>query len=455
MIMAEKVTMWWSWSLSHLFLTVFLFNFSSFMVAPAITDVSMAALCPGQDECSLAIYLTGIQQAITGMGNIVMMPLIGHLSDHHGRKLLLTFPMILAIFPSVILAYSMDREFFYAYLVIKTLTSMVCEGTVLCLALAYVADNVAEQRRASAFGILSGISSCSFVLGSLLTRFLPSHASVFQVSAAMGMISLLYMRILLPESNMEAMMIDVSSKETATNECLLEKGVVNNRRPLRTTPSLHDSISLLKSSWTFSQAAIVAFFSTFGELGLVSAILYYLRAEFHFDKDEFAYLLIINGVAGIISLMIIMPMLAKVLNEEKLLAIGLAFNCIYISLYAVAWASWVVYLSSVLQIFAVFIGPSLRSIVSKQAGPSEQGKAQGCITGICSLAGIISPLVFSPLTALFLSDHAPFRFPGFSLMCAAFIVMIAFIQSIMIKAPTPLPLPVADNKIDEYDSAEL
>ncbi|KAJ9546050.1 hypothetical protein OSB04_025757 [Centaurea solstitialis] len=449
--MEEKTT---SWGLNHLFLTVFLFNFANFMVVPAITDVSMAAICPGEDECSFAIYLTGVQQAVTGMGSLIMMPLIGNLSDHYGRKILLTFPMMLAIFPAVILAYSRERSFFYAYYVLKTLTSMVCEGTVLCLAHAYVADNVAVQRRASAFGILSGISSCSFVIGNLTTRFLPSTASVFQVSAAMAMISVVYMRIFLPESNMEAAAIAAvccSKEETTTNECLLEKGSISNRRPLRTTPSLHDSISMLKSSWTFSQAAIVAFFSMLGELGLFSGLLYYLKAEFHFDKDQFADLLIINGIAGIISQMILMPMLARVIKEEKLLVIGLAFNCMHIFLYAVAWESWVVYLASTLQILAVFAGPSLRSIVSKQVGPTEQGKAQGCITGLCSFAGIISPLIFSPLTALFLSDHAPFQFPGFSLMCAGFTVMIAFIQSTMIRSPPPpSPLPDSYRKIDRY-----
>ncbi|XP_071713396.1 uncharacterized protein [Rutidosis leptorrhynchoides] len=448
--MVEKATMS-SWGLSHLFVTVFLFNFSHFMVVPAMTDVSMAALCPRQDECSFAIYLSGFQQAIIGIGSLVTMPLIGNLSDHYGRKLLLTFPMTLAIFPAVILAYSRERVFFYAYYVLKTLISMVSEGTVFFIAHAYVADNVTVQRRVSIFGLLSGISSCSFVLGNLLTRFLPSTASVFQVSAVMTMVSVVYMRIFLPESNMEAMVIDVSGKERTTYECLLEKKSVNNRRPLRTTISLQDSISLLKTSWIFTQAAVVAFFSMLGELGQLSALMYYLKAEFHFKKDQFADLMIIHGIAGIISQMILMPMLVRLLNEEKLLAIGLAFNCIHIFLFSVAWAPWVVYLATTLQILAVFAGPSLRSIVSKQVGPTEQGKAQGFITGLCSFAGIISPLVFSPLTALFLSDHAPFHFPGFSLMCAAFIVMIAFIQSVMIKAS---PSTVSNSIVDKYDPLE-
>lgn len=34
------------------------------------------------------------------MGGLVLMPLIGNLSDHYGRKPLLTFPMMLAILPT-------------------------------------------------------------------------------------------------------------------------------------------------------------------------------------------------------------------------------------------------------------------------------------------------------------------------------------------------------------------
>ncbi|PON39090.1 hypothetical protein PanWU01x14_307280 [Parasponia andersonii] len=60
----------WNIGLGHLFMTIFLHNYSAFMVIPAITDVTMSALCPGRDECSLAIYLTGFQQA-AGIPNSV------------------------------------------------------------------------------------------------------------------------------------------------------------------------------------------------------------------------------------------------------------------------------------------------------------------------------------------------------------------------------------------------
>lgn len=129
-----------------------------------------------------------------------------------------------------------------------------------------------------------------------------------------------------------------------------------------------------------------------------------------------------------------MPVLVPAVGEEKLLSTGLFFNCVHMFLYSVAWSSWVPYFAAVFSISIFFSHPCLRSIVSKQVGGNEQGRAQGCISGISSSANIISPLVFSPLTALFLSDAAPFPFPGFSIMCIGFVLMVALIQSLLIWA---------------------
>lgn len=73
------------------------------------------------------------------------------------------------------------------------------------------------------------------------------------------MVSVIYMRILLPESNMEANVIAISSKEETNNECLLEKGRINSHRPLRTTLSLHDSISLLRNRYHYKPKIVIAF----------------------------------------------------------------------------------------------------------------------------------------------------------------------------------------------------
>ncbi|XP_039049434.1 hippocampus abundant transcript-like protein 1 [Hibiscus syriacus] len=431
--------------LSHLFMTIFLHNFANFMVIPAITDVTMEALCPGKDECSLAIFISGFQQAIIGLGSFLMMPFVGNLSDKYGRKALLTLPITLTIIPLAILAYSRTKSFFYAYYVFKILTAMFCEGSVHCLALAYVADNVPEGRRASAFGILSGIGSCAFVCGTLFTRFL-STASIFQVATAMAMLSAVYMTVFLTDSVInDNLSTPIISKENFNGIVNQDEESNKKIQTFKTMPSIEDMLALLKNSLTFSQAAIVSFFSNLADVGLHASLLYYLKARFHFNKDQFADLMVITGVAGTVSQLLLMPVLAPALGEERLLSIGLFFSCAHMLFYSIAWSLWVPYAAAVLSLFYVFSQPCIRSIVSKQVGSSEQGKAQGFISGIGSFAQVASPLVFSPLTALFLSERAPFYFPGLSIMCVGFASMIAFVQSLMIRAVPPISTQRAGN----------
>ncbi|KAB2091844.1 hypothetical protein ES319_A03G222500v1 [Gossypium barbadense] len=164
---------------------------------------------------------------------------------------------------------------------------------------------------------------------------------------------------------------------------------------------------------------------------------YYLKARFHFNKNQFADLMLIAGIISTVSQLFIMPLLVSPIGDGRLLSIGLLVSCLNSILNSLAWSAWVPYAATALSIVMVFTTPSLRSIVSKQVGTTEQGKAQGCISGVTSLANIIAPLIFSPLTALFLSEEAPFHFPGFSILCIAITSMIAFIQSLTIgKTPS-------------------
>ncbi|CAM8939615.1 unnamed protein product [Rhodiola kirilowii] len=326
--------------------------------------------------------------------------------------------MTLGILPLVVLAYSREKNFFYLYYGLRVATGMICEGSVMCIALAYVADNVPDHRRATAFGILSGIASAAFVCGTLSTRFLSTSAT-FQVSAGAAMFAVVYMRAMLPESviSEDECLISPSTKVGSGVKVVDEdeESEELERNLFRSMPSFEDMMSLLKTSTTFWQAVVVGFFSSLGEVGLQASLMYYLKAQFHFSKDEFADLMIIAGIAMTVSQLIIMPVLSTAVGEVKLLSLGLFISCLHSILYGIAWASWVPYACAMLSVLMVFSQPCLRSIVSKQVGPSEQGKAQGCISGICSLANVVSPLAFSPLTALFLSDKAPFHFRDLAL----------------------------------------
>lgn len=143
------------------------------------------------------------------------------------------------------------------------------------------ADNVAEGQRASAFGILSGVSSASFVFGTLTARFL-STSSTFQVlllllllllvvvlvllllllllllliffelqvAASAAVISAVYMRAFLPDSNICSCSSGNSSWPTTSKRkpmVLLEAEPSQKNQIFSRIPSVEDMTCLLRS----------------------------------------------------------------------------------------------------------------------------------------------------------------------------------------------------------------
>lgn len=420
--------------LKHLFVTVFLANFALNVIPPAITDITVGALCPSQDECSLAIYLSGFQQAILGLGSMMMLPLLGHLSDIYGRKALLTVPVAASIIPSVILAIGRSTNYFYVYYAVKTFTGMVSDSGIECLSIAYAAANISEEKRVSAIGFVAGIGSAASLLGTMAARFL-STAQIFLIAAISSMVATIYMRIFVKETSGRIDSEPLNQPILVDNgeECSQSKSVSQSFKEVL---PLKDIFCLLKSSVTLSLATVIAFLNGLGEGGQQTPYLYFLKARLQYNKDNFAVLMLIGYTGAAIGQLFLMPRLAPITGEEAILSVSCIAGFISMLIVSIAWAVWVPYVANLLPIIAFLTRPALQSIVSKQVGPNEQGIAQGCIAGISSFGNILSPLIYTPLTDLFLSEKAPFNYPGFNLFCVGLAWLIALIPSMMIQFGT-------------------
>ena len=91
-------------------------------------------------------------------------------------------------------------------------------------------------------------------------------------------------------------------------------------------------------------------------------------------------------------------------------------------------------------------------MITQQVDPHEQGRLQGALTSLQSLAGIFGPALFANLFALFISDHAPVKhLPGAAFLLAAILIAAALLLTARITrglprhlhaAPVPEPLVV-------------
>jgi DHA1 family tetracycline resistance protein-like MFS transporter len=66
--------------------------------------------------------------------------------------------------------------------------------------------------------------------------------------------------------------------------------------------------------------------------------------------------------------------------------------------------------------------PSTQALVSRQVGPEVQGRIQGALTSLASLAGIIGPALYTLVFGLFISDHAPAHLPGAPFLLAGMLL---------------------------------
>ncbi|ESW15803.1 hypothetical protein PHAVU_007G103300 [Phaseolus vulgaris] len=406
----------------HLLLPLTIHWIAEEMTVSVLVDVTTSALCPGDSTCSKAIYINGLQQTIVGVFKMVVLPLLGQLSDEHGRKPLLLFTISTSIFPFALLVWRQSEEFVYAYYVLRTISNIISQGSIFCISVAYVADVVNESKRAAVFSWISGLLSASHVLGDLLARFLPEKY-IFAVSIVLLIVCPVYMKFFLVESMI------LAPKNDRESGCWAK--IVNV--PQQRFKSMRRAAEIVIFSPTLRGMALVSFFYELGMSGISSVLLYYLKAVFGFNKNQFSELLMMVGIGSIFSQMLLLPILNPLVGEKVILCSALLASIAYAWLYGLAWAPWVPYLSASFGIIYVLVKPATYAIISNATSSTNQGKAQTFIAGAQSISDLLSPIAMSPLTSWFLSSNAPFECKGFSIVCASICMIISLCLACILK----------------------
>ncbi|XP_065869615.1 uncharacterized protein [Euphorbia lathyris] len=409
--------------LVHLLLPLSFHWIAEQMTVSVLVDVVTNALCPGQSTCSQAIYISGLQQTVVGIFKMVVLPLLGQLADEYGRKPFLLLTVSTSIFPFALLAYRQSREFVYGYYVLRTISFILSQGSIFCIAVAYAADFIEQDKRAAVFSWMTGLFSASHVLGNVLARFLPERY-IFLVSIGLLMFCPLYMQFFLVET--------VTRDERKDQKSSLLSRMV---KVLHTRyKSMVDAATVVFSSSALRGISSVSFFYELGMSGITSVLFYYLKSVFGFSKNQYSEILLMVGVGEIFSQILVLPLLNPLVGEKVILCIALLASITYAILYGLAWASWVPYLSASFGAIYVLVTPSTYAIVSKASSSENQGKAQGFVAGVQSVASLLSPIAMSPLTALFLSDNAPFNCKGSSIIVASLCMMVALCYACLLQS---------------------
>ncbi|XP_022938550.1 hippocampus abundant transcript-like protein 1 [Cucurbita moschata] len=400
--------------LVHLLLPLCVHWIAEEMTVSVLVDVITNALCPGNPTCPQAIYFNGTEQTVVGIFKMVVLPLLGQLADEYGRKPLLLLTISTSIFPFGVLVWDQSKAYIYAYYVLRTIAKILSQGSIFFISVAYAADLVHESRRAAVFGWITGLCSASHVVGNLLARFLPEKY-IFLVSIVLLIFCPIYMYFFLDET------VQRVPKSDGEPGCLSKTVDVLNRR----FGTMRDAAGIVLDNPTLRSITYVSFFLKLGMTGITSVLMFYLKAVFGFDKNQNSEILMLVGFGSIFTQMLVLPLINPLIGEEAILCWAILASVAYALFYGLAWAAWVAYLAASFKVIYVLARPAIYAIVSKASSSSNQGKAQGFVAGVESIASLLSPLVMSPLTSWFISSDAPFDCKGFSIVCASICLVIS------------------------------
>lgn len=398
-------------------------------------------------------WVGGVLLSCFSITQFLFAPIWGKLSDRVGRR-----PMILlSLIGSAISLFFFGWAPNLAVLFVARIAAGVLSSASLPTAQAYIADVTRPENRAGGMAVIGAAFGFGFALGPVAGGVLAQHpfphvsalAMPAYCAAALSLVNFVMAVFLLPETNQHR-------KEAAAKT---DKGMLD----------VFPSIGRALANPLFGAQLAVFAFATFAFTAVESSFSWLVVLRFHdvilqsaaqsWDRTHadrlFASLperavpgafsqhdlferaaagattsvFIIVGVTILITQIAVMAGLAKRVGERKLVVFGSALlTC---CLIGVAFAPSLLILRILSALIAVgngVLNPSLTALITKNAGPTNQGEISGAQQSLGSLARIIAPPINNTLVGI--STGIPF-------LSSAALMGVAFFLSLRLSAKIP------------------
>ena len=296
-------------------------------------------------------------------------PVLGVLSDRFGRRPVLLVSLAGAAVDYVFMALAPSLAWLFVGRAVAGIT-----GANMAVAQAYIADITPEDQRARRFGLFSAMFGLGFILGPVLGGFLGevSVRAPFLAAAALNGLNLLLALFVLPESHRA-------------------KGQPVDRSAFNPFASLR---------WAAAFPALLPLMVAFLTLHLVGEVggtiwVIYGEDKFAWNPWTIGFSLAGFGLFHALAQAFLAGPLAERYGERRAITIGIVADALAYVAIALATRGWMAFL--LLPVFCLgAVGqPSIQSLLSRQVGEDQQGRLQGVLASLQSLASVIGPVVIA------------------------------------------------------------
>ena len=365
-----------------------------------------------------AAYWVGIFGTVFALIQFVTAPIQGALSDRHGRRPVILLSCLGLGLDFIFMALATSLPWLLVGRIISGITS-----ASFTTANAYIADITTPETRAKSYGMIGAAFGLGFIIGPLLGGWLGAIdlRLPFWFAAGLALLNFCYGLFVLPES--------LPPERRSAKFDWSHANPIGTLALLRRYPKV------------FGLAAVVVI-ANLAHYVYPSIFVLFADYQYQWGPREVGWVLAAVGVCSVIVNGLLVGRVVKRLGERRTLLLGLGCGAIGFVIYGFAEVGWVFLIGIPISALWALAAPSTQALITRQVGADVQGRIQGALMSLVSLAGIVGPALFAGSFGLFIGKHAPMHLPGAPFLIAALLLATA-IAIAWRAARSPAAEPVA------------
>jgi DHA1 family tetracycline resistance protein-like MFS transporter len=342
-------------------------------------------------------------------------PVLGRLSDNHGRKNILTLSLIGSLIGYFVFAWGIQASSLWLLFASRLIDGFT--GGNISVAMAAIADiSRNEKEKVRNFGMIGAAFGLGFIIGPALGGLLSdSHISPyftietpFMGAGILAFINFNLVHFALPETLKNKKKRKINFKDSFNN-----LRIAFSLKQLRT---VFLALFLVNLGWVLFEY----FFQVF------------LYTQFHLTASTIAFLFVYIGFWIVLSQGYLVRKVSGKVAAPTLLKFTLLPASLFLFLVAFSTKSQLYYFLPFLAVFMGFTQPNFSAILSESTAAQSQGEILGIRQSVVSSTQFIAPLIGGFLLNL---DHQQngSRTP---LLAGSIIIFIGWIFVLLIKKAT-------------------